>query len=334
MPSLRRHCPDWLQFVNEKTGWISCGTQLMQTQDGGVSWQQLVSEPVSENDRTGSEYLFLTDQIGWRFGTSRLEKTLNGGVTWGEIPSPFSSLEGFILHLEFDNDGRSGWLVGEAQKPILAGSQLSARVLNATGDKGLATEVFRTTDNGETWVRQDLGSEAGDDLRGFEVVGSNEVWLIAGATLFHYHKDRWQQIDTLGRAWGKRFFPACSPIKNNDLESCIPWLIYFYDATTGWLSYRDGTLAQTVNGGKTWRKIFDSSTLQTRSDVEANFIRLHFSDPINGWGITQEDLLYETIDGGRVWREIGQGMKFQGLFALDSKHCWVVSKEGLFTINQ
>lgn len=85
----------------------------------------------------------------------------------------------------------------------------------------------------------------------------------------------------------------------------LAWLkdIFFIDANKGWISGSDGTLLETVDGGKNWKqnKKFTGDTIR----------QIYFSDSQNGWLLCERDrftrganmptYLLQTNDGGANW---------------------------------
>jgi photosystem II stability/assembly factor-like uncharacterized protein len=73
--------------------------------------------------------------------------------------------------------------------------------------------------------------------------------------------------------------------------------VYMLDKKTGWAVGHDAVILKTVDGAKTWRKVF--------SDIkeEAPLLDLYFSDASNGIAIGAYSMMYVTSDGGVSWQK-------------------------------
>lgn len=91
-------------------------------------------------------------------------------------------------------------------------------------------------------------------------------------------------------------------------SNTLAWLhdVYFISESKGWISGSDGTLLETIDGGKTWKKIANFSG--------DNFRQVYFFDENNGWLLCERDVykrgansssyLLRTSDGGKSWDTI------------------------------
>ena len=92
--------------------------------------------------------------------------------------------------------------------------------------------------------------------------------------------------------------------------------IYFVTPARGWIANGSGQIYRTLDGGVSWVKQFEKSTVHFRS--------IGFVDSLNGWagnvgpgefGATDTSTIYQTIDGGRTWTPVRSyiGPKPRGL---------------------
>jgi photosystem II stability/assembly factor-like uncharacterized protein len=119
-----------VRFASKKKGWIVgsisrrnkvVNSLVLQTKDGGASWQRLVVPTRDELINLD----FINNERGWVVGASgTILHTRDGGMTW--IPQR-SNTDVTLYSVDFRGD-RKGWAVGE---------------------KGT---ILRTTDGGETWI--------------------------------------------------------------------------------------------------------------------------------------------------------------------------------------
>jgi photosystem II stability/assembly factor-like uncharacterized protein len=136
-----------VEFQDAVHGWLvisglesnsDASLTILQTGDGGSTWNPSSSLPLSDPD-IGAAYLeFLDAQTGWlviklpsssNFSIGRLFATQDGGQTWEEHTIPLGEPVRFV-------DDQHGWVAG-----------------GPTGD-----QLFTTADGGLTWQAQPLTS--------------------------------------------------------------------------------------------------------------------------------------------------------------------------------
>ena len=92
--------------------------------------------------------------------------------------------------------------------------------------------------------------------------------------------------------------------------------IYFVTPARGWIANGSGQIYRTLDGGVSWVKQFEKSTVHFRS--------IGFVDSLTGWAgnvgpgefsATDTSTIYQTIDGGRTWTPVRSyiGPKPRGL---------------------
>ena len=76
----------------------------------------------------------------------------------------------------------------------------------------------------------------------------------------------------------------------------------FSDINTAWLvTYKEGQLLRTEDGGKSWNKI--PADVYDKSN-KARFSQVSFVDSQRGWAVNVHGQVWRTISGGRQWTEI------------------------------
>ncbi len=88
----------------------------------------------------------------------------------------------------------------------------------------------------------------------------------------------------------------------------LAWLhdVYFFNENKGFVAGSKGTLLETSDGGKTWKK--------HKNFTEDNILQIYFSDDYNGWLLCERDIfsrgansssyLMKTTDGGETWEKV------------------------------
>jgi photosystem II stability/assembly factor-like uncharacterized protein len=123
------------------------------------------------------------------------------------------------------------------------------------------------------------------------------VILVFSATLFGQTTSSWQTLNSV---------PIVT--RYND--------IYFVTPDRGWIANGSGQIYRTLDGGVSWQKQFEKSTVHFRS--------IGFVDSLNGWagnvgpgefGATDTSTIYQTADGGKTWTTVKSyiGPKPRGL---------------------
>lgn len=124
-------------FIDNKTGWIVCGLDLLKLDYSKQSWSK-----VGEISLIRDIY-FINDKIGWAIGRVPREeklgaaaKTEDGGLTWKIIFIEKTSEIGDLMNIYFDSENTNqGWIVGSHR-------------------------VYNTIDSGKTWsIDLDIDSE-------------------------------------------------------------------------------------------------------------------------------------------------------------------------------
>jgi photosystem II stability/assembly factor-like uncharacterized protein len=127
-----------VQFLNELDGWGVTETQIVRTNDGGLTWYNVTPPDVSETGSTVETFI-LDNEHAWvqkpdfnNFpNNGLLYHTGDGGLNWTISSTPFSG--GDLSFIDESN----GWML--ADLGVGAGSN--------------AVAVFQTKDGGATWTQ-------------------------------------------------------------------------------------------------------------------------------------------------------------------------------------
>ncbi len=128
-----------IHFLNERDGWGITETQIVRTNDGGITWYNVTPPDVSETGYSVDWFVLDNENVwiqqadfanypfaGFQYHTS------DGGINWNKISVPFSG-----AHISF-LDPKNGWAL--ADLGVGAGSN--------------AVAVYQTTDGGATWTQK------------------------------------------------------------------------------------------------------------------------------------------------------------------------------------
>jgi photosystem II stability/assembly factor-like uncharacterized protein len=127
-----------IQFLNELDAWGITETQVVRTNDGGITWYNVTPPDVAETGFTVDPFI-LDKNHAWvqkpdfnNFpNNGLLYRTTDGGLTWTISSTPFSA--GDLSFVDVNN----GWML--ADLGVGAGSN--------------AVAVFQTADGGATWTQ-------------------------------------------------------------------------------------------------------------------------------------------------------------------------------------
>jgi photosystem II stability/assembly factor-like uncharacterized protein len=325
------------RFLDELDGWGVTETQIVRTNDGGITWYNVTPPGVTETGYRVDLTLY-DNNHAWiqipnfgDFHSGTLHRTTDGGITWTNHATPFSRADMNFL------DANNGWAL--ADLGVGAGSN--------------AVSIFQTTDGGVNWNQKYTNdpnlSNAGDSLplgglkSGIAPVNMQTAFVYgviysAGTIYLHRTEDggvNWAAVTSL---------PLPDGAENSGL-GIDPGHMRFISSTTGFLAVRiSGASTQTAvyvsgDGGNTWSLtptlIPGSGSVEFLSGGEAvmynggqfyvtrdaarswsiippdvkfgdSFAFMDFVNPNSGWAgtldpTTNRRSLYRTDDGGATW---------------------------------
>jgi photosystem II stability/assembly factor-like uncharacterized protein len=315
-----------LHFANESLGWMSCLGHLWRTSDGGIKWQEI---HLAEDNRP-PDFYFVNSHVIWARTIHKIQKSEDGGYTWKAMPIPLIGDNLDLEGIQFLKDGRHGWLsVNDyvSCSPEIR-SKLGMHSLSNDGQKCSKGHIFYTEDGGETWRQQSFSSNLGRGI-GLETTRDGQVWAFNDLRIFYLADGQWRKVDyTKGQCAHENLLETVDFYGKTD-EPSAPVEIFFV-GNMGWLSFSNGYLAKSKDGGRTW---CDLSNLKSLTQNPGFYFRkLYFSDENNGWGLA--DHIYETKDGGITWKPITTNIEVEDMYFLNANQGWAIAKEGLFRIGQ
>lgn len=242
-----------IYFRNDDNGYLLAGKHIFITNDGGKSWRE--NQVIKSVDFQGRIPEFLSVRFsgkkkGWIVGSinnkdeevidSLVLQTQDSGETWNRVTVPSDKLE--LYHVDFVND-ETGWVVG---------------------DKGI---ILATNDGGQTWKKQNAGTDASlfnvdfRDANNGVVVGSKGTIL---------------RTENGGSTWEK----VTAPVVKKFLR------VNFINDKTGFIVGGGGTILRTEDKGKTWTKI-NSQTTESLYGL--------FSDKKSSWAVGEKGLMLRLL---------------------------------------
>jgi photosystem II stability/assembly factor-like uncharacterized protein len=324
-----------IQFLNELDAWGITETEVVRTNDGGITWYNVTPPDVAETGVTVSTFILDQDHA-WvqkpdfnNFpNNGLLYYTTDGGLTWIVSSTPFSAGDLSFL------DANNGWML--ADLGVGAGSN--------------AVAVFQSSDGGATWNQtytNDPNSKDASDslpLGGLKAdlmpLNMQTAWVsgvtYATGSIYLFRTDdsghTWS-IVTLELPAGAEHFEL--GVDKDQMQ--------FVSARDGFLVVRmSGESTQTAvyttdNAGNTWTLtptlipnagesdfmsaeeavIYNGEQFYVTRDAAHtwttvtpnivfgdSFAAMDFVNPNSGWVVTAADdhrSLYRTTDGGATW---------------------------------
>jgi photosystem II stability/assembly factor-like uncharacterized protein len=280
------------------TGWAVAGgplAKVLRTVDAGATWT--VQEMPPDDDLHGLAVIDATHVLIGAGGASVLRTT--DGIAWSRRDAGLEWVTDDLLAVDFP-DPRHGWAVGD-------GGTISA-----------------TTDGGVTWRRQPSGTDT--QLRSVDFVDALEGWIVGGdqspedPSLVLHTIDggaTWAPVAALpysSRAHVVRFADADHGVIGSSsglsatADGGATWSgvsdmgsVTDLDFPTPLVGYSGGTVAKTVDGGRTWTRLRTNTPNYPGTAMFVDFV-----DARTGW----IDGRLRTTDGGDTWSEVGNDPGF------------------------
>ncbi len=310
-----------VQFINSQRGWIADGKKLWRTDDGGLTWDLLYT---GEAAWGVSAYIgqiqFIDSETGWMLVIpTGLYKTEDGGRTWivQALPNYAS-----ISSIRFFEHGKKGWIAGEILRPA------PKKFMNKTPRPDSYAVISFTNNGGKTWKNQPIPFTR--RILALYFLDDEHGWALGSPGLFYLEKDNnlWKKINFYNDGCANSIL---SKTLNPTNVVHGPTAIFFLDQYQGWLSFQNGYIAKTIDGGKTWCDLLNPRDVWPDPIGVTYFWKIYFIDPNRGWAVGYSSL-YETKDGGASWKKVDLNAEFKNIYFLDSGHGWAVAKEGIYSI--
>ncbi len=275
-----------LWFGDAQHGLHLLNGRLLETRDGGLSWQD--QAPELSCDYCGMQLHATRDGTLWRERQGKLARSTDQGRSWIEVPLPsgvvdryyfaFTSAE--IVWAQAPSgvyrslDGGAYWqMSGNPQLSTLGLRQLAfadARIGVLITNAG---ELWRSADGGESWQRAQA-----------EAVlprGGNIYWTDDRRGWIFDELGHVLRTEDAGASWQSATLPVQVPIHG----------VFFIDAAHGWMVGERGTVLATDDGGHSW--------VQQAGGTERSLYSVWAIDVGTVWVAGDGGVLLTTSTGGR-----------------------------------
>lgn len=284
-----------VDFVDNNTGWIISGLNILNTTNRGESW----TEQSSPTSRGLTDILMIDQNNGYIAGRGgTILKTMDGGMNW---VSKVSNTNYTLKKLDFINDN-TGWIVGD-------------------NDSDFTGIILKTTDGGNNWINQTPSNTP--RLVGVSFIDSLKGWAISGGGSAYDHGEILHTTDG-GNSWSiqdwgfqydltevlfvdstKGFILGYDPLNRFSVYKTLnggntwqntsfnPGALYdikFVNKDSGWIVGEFGNIYSTSDGGDNWKEQLSF----THQDLYA----IDFIDEKNGWVVGWWGTILHTTNGG------------------------------------
>ena len=305
-----------IHFLNELDGWGVTNTQIVRTNDGGITWYNVTPPNVSQAGYYLSAFVLDNEHVWIQVpdmtnypNAGTLYRTSDAGVTWTFVTTPFSGADMTFL------DNNNGWVFSDLGAG--AGSQ--------------AVAVYQTTDGGTTWTQTYTNDPnqptAKDSLplggikSGLTPLNMKTAWVsgvvYSDGTVYLYRTDdggaNWSQVTSL----------SLPPVAQNTQISFDP--VHFVTAQDAFVTVHipsDQTqMAVFVSNdaGNTWS--FTPTLIPEGGS--ADFLSATEAVIYNG------KQFYVTHDAARTWSVVPSDPAFSDTFAMmdfvNTSTGWVIT---------
>ncbi|MCX6156406.1 MAG: YCF48-related protein [Ignavibacteriae bacterium] len=171
---------------------------------------------------------------------------------------------------------------------------VNQNVCFATAEYSISTEnyyaIYKTTNSGDNWLQVSSGSgwflkniKFVDSLTGFVCGGLNRLYM----TENQYGKCVFKTTNG-GQNWNVVFNLISIPGSEMEINDMC-----FLNASTGWVSSRDGSVLKTTNGGINFAAYYTIPVFKKSA--------VSFSGNMNGWVVGDSGRVAYTVNGGVNW---------------------------------
>jgi photosystem II stability/assembly factor-like uncharacterized protein len=220
--------------------------------------------------------------------------------------------------------------------------------------------IFRTTDGGKSWLRQDAGTKrpfltmscldaktawiAGKEGVVYATTDGGDTWTLlqtgSNRHLFtmefvtrergHAAGDFGTMIHTEdgGKTWTPMRVPETVVLPDSALDTGVEpgdvnlYSLSFGDPDHAWIVGEFGIVITSSDGGRTWQ--------QQHTPVESTLFGVRFADARRGWAVGVDSLILRTEDGGATWSMQKAPMSQRSLYdvAVKGDAGWIVGDSG------
>lgn len=304
------------RFLSPMQGFVMTPGGLMSSDDGGRSWK-LMSTPPRTSSQVDLQASFLKDGtvVVFRsrlFVGPTLESILissDHGAIWRSVAPPQDS-EFFADGVHAVADRGDIWLGGSRDTPI-QGVPKHLDCRQSLKDSVLTPVIYWLRSGEPKWIEQRLPIENGCPLHLLEFPNAPYGVAVSGSAVFF--------TENGGSLWRRSTLRAVGRLPEG-----LPSRLRFLDAdpSYGWLSYADGFVFSTSDGGKTWLPMAAPGSALGRGELFGPWGELELLGKAAGFVIGDHGVLFYTRDAGRTWSKVNLPEPVDSV-TCSYQTCWV-----------
>ncbi|KEO81088.1 WD40/YVTN/BNR-like repeat-containing protein [Tumebacillus flagellatus] len=316
-----------VEFGNPTSGWVGGKGFILNTTDGGRSWNVQYSGPYEIEKLS-----FLNPFLGWALGHDGegdaggvVMQTTDGGKHWNEVSHPkyvhdlhFVSETTGIASGQITHDGGKTWQVMNLpSEPVLGepalGNETRGWVVTSEGN---SFTVQHTIDGGKTWTKVFTRTTMEPPVTAsIQATNADDAWVtIIGGTgmtqtsysVFHTadNGEHWNPVIAQSTAGGGTAPGYDTPNTSPSGPATKPGYVEAINSQTAVVSgfcaacgYGTISTGNTLDGGKTWSNF--------KQSLPGSGGQLSFVNQGQGWMIVSSyekpPVLYYTENTGQTW---------------------------------
>jgi photosystem II stability/assembly factor-like uncharacterized protein len=322
-------------FFSRTEGWAGQGNRaLARTTDGGTTWAAVVPPAIGDDPTIEIRGRYFQSASSAWIGVApapyrlpdkgvTLFRTLDGGKTWAEQPSPGPRWTGDALFADIGSG--SIWLGGEV---ATASETWPATVECPQRIRGTlwTPVIFYRGSSQSDWIQQSFPRENGCPVNMIRFASAKRGIAVSQNSVFY--------TDEAGTNWheGQVSTPGAQGSWHKTGGS-LPETLSFLEGSDqiAWLSYQDGAIFRTNDGGRHWDQIAKSGDIWKNQSGFGEWGAVYFASEMVGWTLGGDGEIFETRDGGLNWSKLEVPDHVTGLSGAQGS-CWATGQYRLYRI--
>lgn len=272
-----------IQFIDDKIGFIVNQNEILQTKDGGKTWEKQV-------DIASGNRISFKNRVGYVVGNFGIVyKSTYSGKGWNRLVFPFGGNLNAITLIDQDSvfitsdnrlfssfDGGQSW----DAKPVGSVDIEDSFFTNTQTGYVVCKngKILKTVDSGVNWYEVHTTTSFPNEF--FSITFVNEEVGFASQEFHNIYKT----IDG-GETWNEIDAPFDAAYR-----------IQFLDEQIGFFVGEFGVIYKTIDGGDTWRSIWNGARI-----AAYDLYGVYFIDEDRGFTTGQRGRILKTSNSGNTW---------------------------------
>jgi photosystem II stability/assembly factor-like uncharacterized protein len=312
----------FLQCLDENKCWIIEHSKSWKTTDGGKTWDSLPEFAEKKQPLMGTTYF--DRDVGATWYSDGYFVTRDAGLTWEKAPpTPIDFPNGQLRDVLLVGHEGVRLVAGGRYRALREGEGFGPTFLYSPDRKSvLEPALYRSYDGGIIW--NEIGSPRKIGVvQSLHFIDSKYIASLTDGDIYY--------SENAGVIWKPVRYPARCVKREyrSDYYEGKPVGFYSLNAQNIWITFDDGRIVKSIDGGESWCDILNAGVLKFEGSRDC-FMKLHFIDTQNGWGLGGDLLLYQTFDGGKQWKPIPSNITIYDV-AFTHDYGIILAKEGLYS---